>query len=159
MKPASFVKDKNGKIVLDLTRDDYFIINRTHRARRMPCEVDFATEYAALGLSFEERMCRRFEVLMAMEKPHILQGEQIGLRGQGSDGANGGGPGDLSLYTDGAKGTDLLITWLYKMTLGSADTRYYDASIIGICVFLVVAVLSLIVYNIIPSTKNEEDYK
>jgi arabinogalactan oligomer/maltooligosaccharide transport system permease protein len=45
------------------------------------------------------------------------------------------------------------------MTLGSADTRYYDASIIGICVFLVVAVLSLIVYNIIPSTKNEEDYK
>ena len=55
--------------------------------------------------------------------------------------------------------TDLLITWLYKMTLGSADTRYYDASIIGICVFLVVAVLSLIVYNIIPSTKNEEDYK
>ena len=55
--------------------------------------------------------------------------------------------------------TDLLITWLYKMTLGSADTRYYDASIIGICVFLVVAILSLIVYNIIPSTKNEEDYK
>jgi len=55
--------------------------------------------------------------------------------------------------------TDLLITWLYKMTLGSADTRYYDASIIGICVFLVVAVLSLIVYNVIPSTKNEEDYK
>ena len=58
---------------------DYFIINRTHRARRVPCEVDFATEYAALGLSFEERMCRRFEVLMAMEKPHILQGEQIVL--------------------------------------------------------------------------------
>jgi arabinogalactan oligomer/maltooligosaccharide transport system permease protein len=53
----------------------------------------------------------------------------------------------------------ILITWLYKMTLGSADTRYYDASIIGICVFLVVAVLSLIVYNVIPSTKNEEDYK
>ena len=72
---------------------------------------------------------------------------------------SGGGPGDLSQYTDGAKGTDLLITWLYKMTLGSADTRYYDASIIGICVFLVVAVLSLIVYNVIPSTKNEEDYK
>ncbi len=58
---------------------DYFIINRTHRARRVPCEVDFATEYAALGLSFEERMCRRFEVLMAMEKPHILPGEQIVL--------------------------------------------------------------------------------
>ena len=55
--------------------------------------------------------------------------------------------------------TDLLITWLYKMTLNSADTQYYLASIIGILVFVVVAVLSLIVYNVIPSTKNEEDYK
>ena len=55
--------------------------------------------------------------------------------------------------------TDLLITWLYKMTLNSAETKYYMASIIGILVFVVVAVLSLIVYNVIPSTKNEEDYK
>ena len=55
--------------------------------------------------------------------------------------------------------TDLLITWLYKMTLNSAETKYYLASIIGILVFVVVAFLSLIVYNVIPSTKNEEDYK
>ncbi len=55
--------------------------------------------------------------------------------------------------------TDLLITWLYKMTLASGDTKYYAASVIGIMVFVVVAVLSLIVYNVIPSTKNEEDYK
>jgi len=55
--------------------------------------------------------------------------------------------------------TDLLITWLFKMTLGSADTKYYSASIIGILVFVVVAILSLIVYNVIPSTKNEEDYR
>jgi arabinogalactan oligomer/maltooligosaccharide transport system permease protein len=55
--------------------------------------------------------------------------------------------------------TDLLITWLYRMTLQSADTKYYLASIVGIMVFVVVAVLSLIVYNVIPSTKNEEDYK
>ena len=54
--------------------------------------------------------------------------------------------------------TDLLITWLYKMTLNSAETKYYSASIIGIMVFLVVSVLSLIVYNVIPSTKNEEDF-
>ena len=58
---------------------DYFIINRTHRARRVPCEVDFASEYSALGLSHEERMCRRFETLMAMEQPHILLDEQIVL--------------------------------------------------------------------------------
>ena len=55
--------------------------------------------------------------------------------------------------------TDLLITWLYKMTLNSAESKYYLASIIGILVFVVVAVLSLIIYNVIPSTKNEEDYK
>ncbi len=55
--------------------------------------------------------------------------------------------------------TDLLITWLYKMTLNSAETKYYLASIIGILVFAVVAALSLIVYNVIPSTKNEEDYR
>lgn len=55
--------------------------------------------------------------------------------------------------------TDLLITWLYKMTLNSAETKYYAASIIGILVFVLVAFLSLIVYNVIPSTRNEEDYK
>ena len=54
--------------------------------------------------------------------------------------------------------TDLLVTWLYRMTMTSSSTQYYSASVIGIMVFVVVAVLSLIVYNIIPSTKNEEDY-
>lgn len=54
--------------------------------------------------------------------------------------------------------TDLLITWLFKMTLGSTESKYYAASIIGILIFIVVAVLSLIVYNVIPSTKNEEDF-
>ena len=55
--------------------------------------------------------------------------------------------------------TDLLITWLYKMALGSAESKYYLASVIGILIFLVCAILSLIVYNVIPSTKNEEDFK
>jgi arabinogalactan oligomer/maltooligosaccharide transport system permease protein len=55
--------------------------------------------------------------------------------------------------------TDLLITWLFKMTLGSTESKYYAASIIGILVFVVVAILSLIIYNVIPSTKNEEDYR
>ena len=55
--------------------------------------------------------------------------------------------------------TDLLITWLFKMTLGSTESRYYMASVVGILIFAVCAVLSLIVYNVIPSTKNEEDFK
>ncbi len=74
----------------------------------------------------------------------------------------GGNPLNTQIGTAGGVSvghTDLLITWLYKMTLNSAETKYYLASIIGILVFIVVAALSLIVYNVIPSTKNEEDYK
>jgi arabinogalactan oligomer/maltooligosaccharide transport system permease protein len=73
----------------------------------------------------------------------------------------GGGPANLEIGTAGGVSvgyTDLLITWLFKMTLGSAETKYYMASLIGILVFVVVAFLSLIVYNVIPSTKNEEDF-
>ena len=55
--------------------------------------------------------------------------------------------------------TDLLITWLFRMTAESTESKYYLASIVGILVFLVVAILSLVVYNVIPSTKNEEDFK
>jgi arabinogalactan oligomer/maltooligosaccharide transport system permease protein len=54
--------------------------------------------------------------------------------------------------------TDLLVTWLYRMTMNASRVEYYSASLIGIMVFLVVAILSLIVYNVIPSTRNEEDY-
>lgn len=54
--------------------------------------------------------------------------------------------------------TDLLITWLFKMTLGSSESKYYYTAVIGILIFVVVALLSLVVYNVIPSTKSEEDY-
>ena len=55
--------------------------------------------------------------------------------------------------------TDLLITWLFKMTAENAGTANYKlASVIGIMIFIVCAVLSLIVYNIMPSNKNEEDF-
>ena len=71
---------------------------------------------------------------------------------------SGGGPGDLSLYTNGAKGTDLLITWLYKLSLG-ADRNYKLASVIGIFVFIISAVLSLIVYNRSSAVKGEEHFQ
>ncbi len=54
--------------------------------------------------------------------------------------------------------TDLLITWLFKITTG-AESKYYMASVIGILVFVVVALISLIVYNLMPSIKNEEDFR
>lgn len=72
----------------------------------------------------------------------------------------GGGPTNTA--ASGAAGsvgyTDLLITWLFKITMG-AESQYYMASVIGILVFVVVAFISLIVYNIMPSTRNEEDYQ
>ncbi len=54
--------------------------------------------------------------------------------------------------------TDLLITWLFKITQG-AESQYYMASVIGILVFVVVALISLVVYNLLPSIKNEEDFQ
>ena len=71
---------------------------------------------------------------------------------------SGGGPGDLSLYTNGAKGTDLLITWLYKLSLG-ADRNYKLASVIGIIVFIISAVLSLVVYNRSAAVTGEEHFQ
>ena len=71
----------------------------------------------------------------------------------------GGGPVNTKLNVDGqtAGSTDLLITWLFNLTTGTTS-NYKLASVIGILIFFVVATLSLIVYNVIPSTRNEEDY-
>ena len=69
---------------------------------------------------------------------------------------SGGKPLSLDL-AGGAGHTDLLITWLYKMTVN--DTNYKLAAVIGILVFVVTAVINLIVYNMIPSVKNEEDFQ
>ncbi|MBR2343710.1 MAG: sugar ABC transporter permease [Clostridia bacterium] len=71
---------------------------------------------------------------------------------------SGGGPGDLMLYTDGAKGTDLLITWLYKLSLG-VDRNYKLASVIGILVFVISATFSLIVYNKSSAVKGEDNFQ
>lgn len=71
---------------------------------------------------------------------------------------SGGGPGDPLKYTNGAKGTDLLITWLYKLSLG-VDRNYKLASVIGILVFIISAVFSLIVYNKSSAVKGEENFQ
>ncbi len=69
---------------------------------------------------------------------------------------SGGKP--LSVGMAGNAGsTDLLITWLYKMTV--TDSNYKLAAVMGILVFVVCAVINLVVYNMIPSVKNEEDFQ
>ncbi len=71
---------------------------------------------------------------------------------------SGGGPGDNMLYTNGAKGTDLLITWLYKLSLG-IDRDYKLASVIGIVVFIISATFSLVVYNRSSAVKGEDNFQ
>ena len=72
----------------------------------------------------------------------------------------GGAPTNpqLSSASGTVGSTDLLITWLFKITTG-AEAKYYMASVIGIMVFVVVALISLVVYNLMPSIKNEEDFQ
>lgn len=66
---------------------------------------------------------------------------------------------DPLLTTSGGNATDvdLLITWLFKVTTG-ATSNYKLAAVIGIMIFVVIAVISLVIYNLIPSTRNEDDY-
>ena len=59
--------------------------------------------------------------------------------------------------SNNAGSTDLLVTWLYKMTIN--NTNYRMAAVIGIMVFIVTAVVSLVVYNFLPSVKDEEGFQ
>ena len=65
---------------------------------------------------------------------------------------------DLLVGGTSAGHTDLLITWLFKLTTGQ-NLDYKMASVVGILIFVVVAALSLIIYNVLPSTRNEEDFR
>ncbi len=53
--------------------------------------------------------------------------------------------------------TDLLITWLYKLAM--KNNKYYLASVVGVLVFIVVSLITLVVYGLLPSVKNEEDFQ
>ena len=67
---------------------------------------------------------------------------------------SGGGP---TYVGDSAGQTDLLVTWLYKLTI---DNQQYNlAAVIGILTFIVLASVSLITYRSSGSYKNEEGFK
>ncbi len=66
-----------------------------------------------------------------------------------------GEPLDNKFYQAGH--TDLLVTWLYKLTVDTAD--YNLAAVIGILVFVISATLSLITYRNTGSYKNEEGFQ
>ena len=70
----------------------------------------------------------------------------------------GGGPGDNLHYGVGnSQSTDLLVTWLYRLTTDT-NVQYGMASVIGIAVFVLCGLVSLITYNKSKAVKNEEDF-
>lgn len=68
---------------------------------------------------------------------------------------SGGGPTTKEYF--GAGKTDILVTWLYNLSMGN-EQDYGLASAIGILVFIICATLSLIVYNNSKSMKDEEAF-
>jgi len=66
-----------------------------------------------------------------------------------------GGPSATDYYNAGK--TDLLVTWLYKLTVTFGDFNL--ASVIGILTFLVSALIALITFNLTASAKKEETFR
>lgn len=64
---------------------------------------------------------------------------------------SGGGPDTLDYYYAGK--TDLLVTWLYKLTITQKD--YSLGAVIGILVFVILAILSLSTYHRTGAYKDE----
>lgn len=67
----------------------------------------------------------------------------------------GGGPFSLDYYQAGK--TDLLVTWLYKLTVNRND--YSLASTIGIFIFVLVSTCSLFVYNRTGAVRKEDQFQ
>ena len=71
----------------------------------------------------------------------------------------GGGPVDNVHYGGGtqAQATDLLVTWLYRLTTDQ-NPKYNVASVIGIVIFIISATISIITYNKVAA-KGEETFQ
>ncbi|MCR5279374.1 MAG: sugar ABC transporter permease [Lachnospiraceae bacterium] len=53
--------------------------------------------------------------------------------------------------------TDLLVTWLYKLTI---DNEYYNTgAVIGIVTFITLAIVSLLTFNLSRSNRDEEGFR
>lgn len=67
----------------------------------------------------------------------------------------GGAPESIDFYYAGK--TDLLVTWLYKLTITNKD--YNLGAVISILIFIIMATLSLLTYRRTGSYKNEEGFQ
>jgi arabinogalactan oligomer/maltooligosaccharide transport system permease protein len=66
-----------------------------------------------------------------------------------------GGPPAVEYYNAGK--TDLLVTWLYSLTVSHGDFNL--ASVIGILTFIVSAIIALATFNITSSSKKEDTFR
>lgn len=64
---------------------------------------------------------------------------------------------DAGLYKSNAKEVDLLVTWLFRLT--QEEQNYKMASVIGIIVFVISVVFTLISYSRLMRGGREEDYQ
>lgn len=64
---------------------------------------------------------------------------------------------DQKLAASWGKEIDLLITWLYRLT--SEQYNYKMAAVIGICVFIVCAVITLFAFNFLIKGDKEETFR
>ena len=56
-----------------------------------------------------------------------------------------------------ANNTDLLINWLYRMSI---DNNYYSiGAAISLIIFIVTSIISLVVYVLSPAYKQEETFR
>lgn len=65
----------------------------------------------------------------------------------------------LSLGYGDVGETDLLITWIYKMSMEGQNKNYAVACVLGVLVFVIIAFFSLIFYGRSNSVKNEGDFQ
>lgn len=72
----------------------------------------------------------------------------------------GGGPVDNVYYGGGtqAQSTDLLVTWLYRLTTDQ-NPRYNIASVLGILIFVLSGAFSLFTYRRTSAARNEEAFQ
>lgn len=68
----------------------------------------------------------------------------------------GGGP---DIRSGGAGETDLLITWLYSMTVEKPNKEYNYGAVLGIFMFLITSFFALIVFNSSKSIKQEDTFQ
>lgn len=70
----------------------------------------------------------------------------------------GGGP-FMGKTTNSPGSTDLLVTWLYRLTVNSSSPEYNHGAVIGIFTFIISSFFALIVFNSSKSVKQEDTFQ